>query len=438
MKMQQDKNPEPHRLQLTTITPLSIGDEGVLSPLSDFVVQNGKVHYVDQAILEEELEKLDKSSQQHFIDKYVNGVKSSMNQSRTRSEFNFENFLQKDLRLTPDIYARRTYDIFGIGRNAKIQIVPIVHNAGKAYVPGSSIKGAIKTAILYYWLINTSSGKKELDYIIEQINNAYNRHRNDIETRDRLQAERDKDRRNFDSYKDKKLRDCRNRVKSTSRRLASTMDTAIDKLFGRVKDKKRMDFSLLRVSDTSTLPINAVEVHYTQRISLAKGTPAIPQCRETIKANQTSNFSIKIIPQIKHPELQYLNKNSLEELFKVINEFSFDNLDYDSEIVDNIDDKTFNQNKKGFNQLIEFYDDLMEVTEDNTHAAYLRLGAGKTYYHNSIGLAIYNQDADVLKKMVKLFGMGKPGQKLFPITRTVCMHGFQQLGWVKISKQNIT
>ena len=43
-----------------------------------------------------------------------------------------------------------------------MQLHSTIKTENKAYIPGSSIKGAIRTAIMYQWLTDTEEGKEKL------------------------------------------------------------------------------------------------------------------------------------------------------------------------------------------------------------------------------------------------------------------------------------
>ena len=420
------------KIQVQTLSPLSIGDEGILSPLGDFVVSGDQLHYIDQKVLETEL-----AAQPALIDKYVNGVGLSMNPSKTRANFNFYNFLSKDLRLNTNEFAKKTVGIYGLDKHTrKIQLVPIVRNGGQPYIPGSSLKGAIKTAVLYNWL-RYEKGKEVLEKIIENIKRIYPRLEREIEARDELLAEKNRLRRNFDRRKNRMINDYRRKIREESKSVTQNLERLIEQLFGNIRDKNRkncLDFSLLRISDSQCFEGNCEEVHYTKRLNIKKGSVDIPQCRETIKAGQSTTFDINIVPEFTHPDLKFFNSGNVKDLFDVLVEFSLDNLDYDSLMLEENGGKLYDENRRAYNALMDFYNDTMDEIENNKDCTYLRLGAGKTYLHNSIGLAIFKSDEEAYDMLVKIYEMGKPQQKLFPTTRTVTMKGFRQLGWVKLSK----
>ncbi|MEO1655217.1 MAG: hypothetical protein AAFU64_16845, partial [Bacteroidota bacterium] len=86
-----------------------------------------------------------------------------------------------------------------------------------------------------------------------------------------------------------------------------------------------------------------------------------------------------------------------------------------------------------YNQLNDFYSDLIKDMQDHPNRAYLRVGAGKSYYYNSIGMALLKASPATFKRMMSLFSLGKVGQKIFPITRTITTTTKAPLGWIYLT-----
>ncbi len=425
-----------HQLKIETITPVSIGHEGVLSPYGDFVIKGNKVHYVDQKVLEEALKD------PKLIDQYVEGIRVGIDQSATKSDFDLANFLPNFLGLMPIDYAKETYNVFGLDTvDSRVRIKTIVHNAGTPYLPGSSIKGAIKTAILYDWLSDSDSEKsrKVLEQLISKINYSFSSVQEYVNRYNELMEEQNDF--GLDKTQKKEVNDCLDKIKFEGKKLSTSISKFSVQLFGDIqqtnKNRTRMDFSLMRISDTQLFHPNAKEIHQTQRFNILTNSSGIPELKETIKTKEQSNFQINIIPQFSHKYLQYLNSNDITLLFEVINYFSYENLSYNYSTIKDQLKNAAPKNKDVYKKLMKFYDRLMndlDKIEENNEFCYLRIGSGKTYFTNSIGLAIHNKNKSSFYKLCKLLNLGNFTTPIFPITRTVCMHGYQQLGWVKISK----
>lgn len=410
-----------------TITPVSIGNDSgaVLSPYVDYIIKNDNVYYINHRAVEQVLSK-----KPQYIDEFVSDIRNSMNTSNTRSEFNLTTFLESKLNMSLDDYAQRKLQMHAVHKN-KYPITRMLTNADKPYISGSTLKGAIKTAILYDWLIQKEAGKTAMQNIIRKINDVFDSLQDVIEDYE-YYSQSDKQRANgYTKQIDSKAKELKSFIE----------EQAIEPLFENIgqysKAKKRLSFSCVCVSDTSCLDKSSTAVYATARFSLRKSsTDEIPTYREGFyDSRMNMGLSISILPIITNSALRFLNQDdSIELLFAMINQFSLANLQYDAYILEEYDEDASDT-------MLDFAEEnskLMAQVEnaESTKEAYLRVGFGKSYFYNSIGLAIWNANKDAFKKFVRLFRLGKPSQSVFPITRTVLTVGAEPLGWIKISKSN--
>jgi len=126
-------------LEITTLSPVHIGDGGRLTPL-DYLEKDRTIHAINEDRLFEELER--RGLVNHFIN-YV---------EKTR-EASLKEFIERFMRdAGPRVYEgiiRYSSEILS-GRGEGKQILTFIRNAeGKAYIPGSEIKGAIRIALLH-------------------------------------------------------------------------------------------------------------------------------------------------------------------------------------------------------------------------------------------------------------------------------------------------
>lgn len=346
-----------YKLSLETITPVSIGSGDKLSPYSDFVLDERKIYYVNQNEIKKAL-----ASKPALMDEYVNSIVSEMD--NTRSNFDLNHFLTK--RLGVDI--KRTA-ILVIPAEARVikQLSTIIKNAGiHPYIPGSSVKGAIKTALLYNWMIEHKDGKKWL--------------------RDFMQG--------FSDYEKRKAGE-------------------------KMLDNKFDEFEL-GVSDSSLFDVAAMKVYETQRLHLKDSNKkGIPQTLEAIDAEHKTTLTLT-------------SKISLDEIFdaacrhsKDCNNEMWAMLD---EIGKNVDDNTYNK-------LSGYYKSI--GNQLNKGAVLLRLGFGKGYFFNSVGLAVaYYEKGKYFGDFLKMYGHKKfKNVDEFPVTQVITAFGKQPLGWVKMEEQ---
>jgi CRISPR-associated protein Csm5 len=158
-------NNKPHHyaLQLTTLTPTSIGTGDTLSSAIDyeFTPQNKRLRFVNKSVLEKVLVEKDLTD---ALIRDMLTVKRDKNNKEI--PFNIAFFL-KDNRVAFDtVLEKKFYDVKGGSAIRFRQLYTILKNAGKPYIAGSSIKGAIETAILYDWLTTHEEGKQQLAELI--------------------------------------------------------------------------------------------------------------------------------------------------------------------------------------------------------------------------------------------------------------------------------
>ncbi|GAB4134784.1 MAG: hypothetical protein OHK0045_25700 [Raineya sp.] len=150
------------KLYFKTLSPVSITTGEKFSPYSDFVIDD-KVYFLHQ----ERIKDAFKQSPQmdSLIDEYVAGIVSRMDNNR--SVFELKNFLSNRLKINFKEYALRAIPKSkSVGNKDKIQITEIIKSPYfQPYIPGSSLKGAFKGALLYKWLIDSPEGKKWIDEI---------------------------------------------------------------------------------------------------------------------------------------------------------------------------------------------------------------------------------------------------------------------------------
>lgn len=374
--------------RITTLTPVSIGDGNTLSAFADYVLEKGKIYYINQQIIRDKMGK-----NPELIDFYVEGM--IRGKSNTTNTFDLKNFIFNRLKLTLQQAASHSIEAKNV--SGKKEFYTVVKNAGQSpYIPGSTLKGTIKTALLYDWLIDAKNDWCE-NYL-ENLNNK--------EERGRLEAQ---------------------------------LMTEFDKFELGVSDSSLLDFDMLQAIDI-------------KRLHIKKGSLNIPQTREAVKENIACECEIRNVRKLigeKADGTKVYKNYSWEELCKIINTFSRHSSDAEwtmlSETGKKIDDDIYFS-------LEDFYEDVEKKTESST-TAYLRLGTGKGFYFNSIALALYDCDGTENKgqflKFLKTCGYGKiykPQKRQveeydlnpdeFPITRFVEITETKPLGWIQLECLN--
>jgi CRISPR type III-A-associated RAMP protein Csm5 len=129
---------EKYSLEITTLSPVHIGDGGKLTPL-DYLRVDHTIYVVDEDKLFEELEG------RGLVERFINYVEGSRDVS-------LEGFARNiGLRIHESLESLMKYPLEVVSRNVKGKwILTFIRDAeGRAYIPGSEIKGAMRIALMH-------------------------------------------------------------------------------------------------------------------------------------------------------------------------------------------------------------------------------------------------------------------------------------------------
>lgn len=134
-------NHQQFQIKLTTFSPLHIGNGEELTSVGEFLQTNDNVYFLRHEDLMEKLK-----TDNHFDD-YVERILTH------DQGFDFFKTL-KDWDITPADFAIRTLRLNqkDINTNSNNKLHLHIKTKGEAYVPGSSIKGMLRTSILFRYL----------------------------------------------------------------------------------------------------------------------------------------------------------------------------------------------------------------------------------------------------------------------------------------------
>lgn len=348
------------KFKLTTLSPVYIGCQENMSPYSDYIYKEEKIHFIDENKLIQFLKS--REDMDEVMDDYIDIIRVQAS-SNLQDRHNLEDFFPK--------YGLETEDFisYSLDTNGKItQIINrTINSSGRPYIPGSSLKGAIRTCLLYYHI-------KE------------------------------------------------DNINPTGRPPYIGQD-----VFGSFVDDI---FKYLSVSDTNTVSNTECEVLRTGRYNLKKKSLDVPVVVEAIKPNTSFDFSINLKGKLES-KFGNLNKENIDDLLVIINEFYIENIAREVKVLE--------ENKNSaINSIISFYQELnkeIKTLKEKKTGALLRIGGGKTFYENSILLAL---DKDKRDKIITARNANKKlkrDKNFFPKTRAITADNGQYkqvLGWIRI------
>jgi CRISPR-associated protein Csm5 len=149
------------RLRLTTLSPLTIGNGMEYSPYRDYVVKNGQILMINNKAVEQKMIVNDK-----FMNEYIEGV---ANMEGNRSKFDLKWFLENNLQFNINEIITLSIPLISRKPSSKLPIRATIKTPREQpYIPGSGIKGALKTALLYDWLNKEEKGKQWLNTFLNK------------------------------------------------------------------------------------------------------------------------------------------------------------------------------------------------------------------------------------------------------------------------------
>ena len=402
-----------YTFKLTTHSPVSIGNGEAISPLGDYIWHKGKIFLIDKEKFESYLK------QNNLINEYTKKVYDIS--GKTKNDFLKKEIFKGNFN---DYCKKQTIDAY-IQENA-IEIQQIVHNVGQPYIPGSSIKGAIKTALLYNWLVFEEEGKKQLKALIYLSNKTYEQNKDLIEELCELKNEKHKDFKRIKQIKDK-LKNIKKPVLNKAEKIIN------DFLDLNTKANASREFANLRIYDSKPTEYTNKAVYETNRLNIRnkKANDKLRVLKEAIKPNVSFDITIDILPHFKNKYLQEFNSNPVAFLKENLYYFAYNAACFEYNKLDSYDFSTENENP------LTFYNEITENYSLEKDFGFLILGSGKTYLENSVGLAIFYYDeengSNNYNNFVKIAGLTDYCQKEYPTTRTLTTQDNTPLGWIKLT-----
>jgi CRISPR-associated protein Csm5 len=349
------------KVKLKVKTPTFIGSGDSISPTLDFVFERNQVILLD---IDKLTDWLYESNQETTLVKDLAHLVS-------RREGNIGRFL-RDYKLNVADFKKLSLNIaFQTGGRDMTQIfrkidMPITNSLG-AYIPGSTIKGLIRSALIFQFIKDNGGWKnvKTSSYIRE---NYQGRNRSYIG----------------------------------------------EDIFRKELDKIYTDaLRFIQVTDSSWLLLEELQVFLLERIT--RTNKAIPKLIIGLPQNTELYLEIKILPGFKEAEIPEYWKSLFEEetkLIDVLQYYTFTLMEQERMLIEKLPNSA-----KG--SLITFYTKYIEeqakAIKNKEKKSLVRIGFGKTYYFNSIGYFFTDEEK-------RIFRIGRNkilSNSLFPSSRWI-------------------
>ena len=379
------------KYQLQIITPVHVGSGEVLNHI-DGCYANGRWYHID----------LDKVLAHPSTD--LNALTSEMGQR----DFRWERHLQQH---DTDLSKFSAYDLPCAQSPEEVEIREAIKTIGnRPFIPGSSLKGAIRTALLEE-ILNESD---------DVYNNSLKRLETLIDQGPRGNPRREQPARQIESL-----------------------------AFG--KDPNRDFLRALHVSDTMPLGSNSLEIGMAWTVTLNQNDQLVEKIdrgreyknfTQQFQAGQQLTFTLKIDELLfREREKERLGFNDLQE--KVLLDIAEVCRSAAAEIMKS--EQVFFQ-YYNFSELADVYDKLIDINNNVPEGAFLlQIGWGTGYHANTVTSLFTGDESSEnlgmdLRERFKLgesrSQRGQYDEREFPKTRRILYRGrnpIAPLGWVKIS-----
>lgn len=363
------------KYEIEVISPVHIGSGGAISPI-EYVVED-KLYRAD----------MDKIFEDKRFDtnRFIEGAKGG---ALYLGEF-IPELAKEHVRYALDISQSTRTNLQGLIGSSSSEVREFIKTKDDAYIPGSSIKGAIRTAILW-WVLKNDRDK-------------FHRAENYL----------------------KSLVRSRNRVDKR------WVDDEIEKfVFG--GDPTHDILKALHISDTTAVSTEKLRIEEVRTLTTAmqghnwKGFYTFVEALKLgIKLDLEINIDEFLLKGDAARELHFENKQELiREIPKMCDEFAKELIKEEISFFEK-----YNKPKE-LDKVLEFYERVRETREGDSFLLHLAWGSG--WHGMTVGRLL---ESNLLRDLRRKFRLGKAGVTEFPKTRRIVFEEGEPrypLGWVKL------
>lgn len=367
-------------MKIKTVTPLHVGSGGEYTSSEFYFASMNKKTVLVRADVTKLFPQLSDEDKDNFIIELED------------PQFTVQNFIKKlrENNTSVDTSKIRLYSAYLKSKDVEVsrrEVREHVKTSHKAYIPGSSIKGALKTAILYD-MVNSDD--------IRQMNRMFNRGHD-------------------------------NRVRLNSRESQRFQDKFFSSDPRKAPNSSIMRF--LQISDTSPVPY--MSIHTVASVKATRMGWELYQRRgnqvkttlETIDKENELNCQFNITDKdeiIKKLDAEYLREYlDRDHLLACMYHFSDDLIQNEINFAE----------KYNVDSLEDFYYGIQ--SRNTPKNPLLNIGQGTGFLGTTIGLKIKDTEPEIFD-MVRESTRGRTYPDEFPKTRKIVLEGNVPLGWVQV------
>lgn len=420
---------EPVPITLRPVTPIFIGNGDTIKPLS-YIVDGPVIHVLDSDRFFRGLSEGERQSYLNWIEPILDRLadfdarinqadrnfklKGQLRRQRRQveSELSCEVFIRNRLGADPVHFVQSrdciAYSVrWGTRPDYNGFKLHIKDAQCRPYIPGTEIKGALRTSLLYFLLSDEADGKENYNSLKERLSDFHSVYRSGASPKRKIQ----------------KLR-------------SIAPETERELLRGGKDDAKFDFFKLVQVSDSTTLPNDALKIELTQSIGTGRYTKTWV---ETIAPDQELAFELAVAEDLAAEHGWALKKLGLKELTEWLD-------------ISRLLRACFLRSAGILQHEASYFSDVPSIRkqvsdlqrQNQPDAPLLRLGAGQGFLGTTVDLHVKVKDGNLydeaIREGVSFQRRWRTQTGNFPKTRRAItdVRGkpVHLLGWVRLSRSS--
>ena len=389
------------KVNIETLSPLHIGNGNQLSSIGEFVTQKSEICFVNNDKFNAALIAHDKRDD--FVELVLTeNIKLDFGKKLLEWGIDWEN----------DLIDRRIplhQNMLDVTNNNILH--QCIKTKQEAYIPGSTLKGVVRTAILHGLLNAHTDILKEVDKRIAEI----------------LEHALENVQNNPDDNKWKTINGALSEIKDYWQSVESKI--LPNRVFQSIRPEDSDNINSLNLCVEQVSRSHFFEEH-------TEGVDWLEECVSTGAQAQTmltiapmyTNADFKSKRSSPH-DFEFLRKGNIQQLITYLNMMSKTILDQEERLLQ-ASSKT-ESSKFRRSSLLSQASDLKQhliQCDENKNEALIRIGKGKTVFVNTILPLLSNQTLDTYTNLI-----ADTGEKNYPKTRVVTCKDSLAKGWVKLT-----
>ncbi len=406
-------------MKLLTMTPIHVGSGETLNSLS-YITHRNSLYVLDMDKFFAILSEVQREAYLQWMEPILNRMaeldgkidQAKDNRERTQlknqkrelgKQLSIDWFIENRLRQNPIDFLKKclAYQLpfmFPPGRDGFRTLIKDGQN--KVYIPGTEIKGTIRTSLLYSLL----KDKTNYEILRESLNDFRSFFRSGASPKEK--------------------------IKKLARIADAQFENGLERklLRGREKDAKYDFLKLVNISDTNPVPLTHLQIN---TITVLGSTRNIRIWEETINPQMEFQFNFSVQERAFLDELKLQRLKDCLSVPKILEACYYRS----KEILE--EEKRYFGGEK---YILELINNLQN--ENQAISPLLRLGAGQGFLGATIGLKVKQNDPelynDAIREGVSFLRKWRTQRENFPKTRRVVIDGqgkaINLLGWVKLKE----